>query len=119
MRRLPRPAPFVGTVVPPTNSPLPRFAAPPDESVLFISAAAAPERHVLEHRPKGERLLVHAFAGDTPRSLAVAIHPAEPGLSKVRVSLSQSIVDALGRLDRKSTRLNSSHVSESRMPSSA
>lgn len=33
-----------------------------------------------------------------PRSLAVAIHPAEPGLSKVQVSLSQSIVDALAKL---------------------
>ena len=31
----------------------------------------------------------------------------------------QSFIDTFGRVDRKSTRLNSSHVSESRMPSSA
>ena len=30
-----------------------------------------------------------------------------------------AVLDASGQLDRKSTRLNSSHMSESRMPSSA
>ena len=46
--------------------------------------------------------------------------PIEEASQKVneRVALS-SLEPYAGRLDRKSTRLNSSHVSESRMPSSA
>ena len=33
--------------------------------------------------------------------------------------VAKSTIDGSGQIDRKSTRLNSSHVSESRMPSSA
>lgn len=97
-RLRPVPPPFTGSILPPNQSPLPRFTTPTDESVRFDRATAEPEHHVLEVRPKGERLLVHCFAGDTPRSIGVAVHPGEAGLSRVRVSLGQSIADALARL---------------------
>jgi hypothetical protein len=93
-----RPTPFTGTIVDPGRSPLPRFAAPADESPDLGEIRSRPLDHAVELRPKGERLLVHCFPGDSARSLAVAIHPADPALAKARVSLSQSIVDALAVL---------------------
>ena len=59
-------------------------------------------------------------ATNSPRRLTIKISVAEPGDLKVKegeqVKTGQLIAD---RSDRKSTRLNSSHSSVSRMPSSA
>ena len=43
----------------------------------------------------------------------------EEQIEQIRQLAKDSEVDVSQQLDRKSTRLNSSHVSESRMPSSA
>ena len=59
---------------------------------------------------------------DIPRELAVVPVPAgghDPQLEQVRGNKNHSTIFDLFRPDRKSTRLNSSHSGESRMPSSA
>ena len=63
-------------------------------------------------RPKtaGQKRYVDAVRANT---VTFAVGPAGTGKSYLAVAL------AVQALDRKSTRLNSSHVSESRMPSSA
>ena len=43
-------------------------------------------------------------------------HPADPG-GKTRYGITEAVAREVG--DRKSTRLNSSHIQKSRMPSSA
>ena len=43
----------------------------------------------------------------------------EGGISKTGMGNTSMIVDNATNIDRKSTRLNSSHIEESRMPSSA
>ena len=62
-------------------------------------------RVVIVGAGKGGRALLEMFAGDATVSiLGVAdVNPWAPGIE----------------LDRKSTRLNSSHIQKSRMPSSA
>ena len=58
-------------------------------------------------------------AGVPDRSVSVPVLLL-PGDVQVRVGdAAAATLKRLGRADRKSTRLNSSHVSESRMPSSA
>ena len=54
--------------------------------------------------------------GDKEQNLRDAVQKIEEQVGKI-VSLSAFYVTAPWGLDRKSTRLNSSHVSESRMPS--
>ena len=48
-----------------------------------------------------------------------SLYFADRGLSAVQIGVLMSLMQVMRILDRKSTRLNSSHVSESRMPSSA
>ena len=52
-------------------------------------------------------------------SVALLLHNKNKGFSPRSPQNIDIIVDPQWRSDRKSTRLNSSHVSESRMPSSA
>ena len=60
----------------------------------------------------------HVSAGSTPADVAAAISPR---LAKAAIAavVDGQHVDLTFPLDRKSTRLNSSHSGESRMPSSA
>ena len=66
-------------------------------------------------------LAIGSLGAAFPRRIgAVLMRFTDLGLAIPGVLLAAAIAAVLGRgLDRKSTRLNSSHVSESRMPSSA
>lgn len=81
----------------PTTSALPRFTAPADQSPSFAAIAADPDRYRLELRPAGERVLVHCFSTGA-RELTVVLLPAEPGPSRVRLSVARELSDALAAM---------------------
>ena len=58
-----------------------------------------------------------ATALDNAELLAAIIRTGTNGLSSIE--LAEKLLESAGNLDRKSTRLNSSHITRSRMPSSA
>ena len=56
--------------------------------------------------------------------MMIRFSPGDPAIARLGAGADPAAIDALRKelkldVDRKSTRLNSSHVSESRMPSSA
>ena len=53
------------------------------------------------------------------RALATLVHERLAKSEETTGRIVTDLRERLGKIDRKSTRLNSSHVSESRMPSSA
>ena len=61
--------------------------------------------------------------GETIAAQGVSLNPGGKGANQAfalgRLGCPVAMVGAVGREDRKSTRLNSSHVCQSRMPSSA
>jgi hypothetical protein len=103
-RPRPRPLPFSALSGLPTESPLPRFAAPVDRSASFERVGADPARHRVELRPAGERLFVHCF-GTGRRELTVTLSAAEPGPTTVRVGLPAQLTDQLARLAEASSAL--------------
>ena len=64
------------------------------------------------------RALGDLGSGPIPASLFDAVHAVIHLAARVHVMRDRS-TNALAELDRKSTRLNSSHIQKSRMPSSA
>src|ERR1043166_9917684 len=83
------------------------------EYLLYVLSESADKISLVRFGPNGARIDHQIDTGDMPIDIdgphGIAISPDR---SFYYVSI------AHGRPDRKSTRLNSSHVSESRMPSS-
>ena len=72
--------------------------------------AAAPDHYALDTTP--DDLAVLQYTSGTTRALPEAVRHTHRAVVTLMIA-------ALYGLDRKSTRLNSSHIQKSRMPSSA
>ena len=90
---------------------------------LAASLAAAKQGVLLiDLDPQGNATMGSGVDKETATSTAYHVLLGEKTLEDVRVPSEKGgfdVIPANRELDRKSTRLNSSHVSESRMPSSA
>ena len=85
--------------------------------------------HPLERTPDGTRLLavntadgrleVFDLTGPAPLALPAISVGLDPVSVRARTAAEAWVVNVISDRDRKSTRLNSSHPSKSRMPSSA
>ena len=71
--------------------------------------------------PRYEKATILCACGHTieTRSTVKTIHVEICSACHPFFTGKQKLVDTAGRVDRKSTRLNSSHIQKSRMPSSA
>ena len=101
-----------------------------DIAMVFQDYALYPHKSVFENLAFGLRLRrrpeaeIQARVAEAAQTLQIDHlldrRPRElSGGQRQRVAMGRAIVRQPKALDRKSTRLNSSHVSESRMPSSA
>ena len=95
---------------------LSRLAAATDTMMFSRALAAICLLAVAYAKPVTRNMRVHERRADVPASFTPVGAAAPETMLKLRIQLAQS--DIAG-LDRKSTRLNSSHSGESRMPSSA
>ena len=87
------------------------------ELLVDMGGPKAPMYAVMREGAAAARKAAAATPGAAPAAQAA---PAAPALSPAdRLALGRTIFEKTAGGDRKSTRLNSSHVSESRMPSSA
>ena len=86
-------------------------------SPLFAASAPAPAESLdqLYEKAKKEGGKVTVYAPYSNRSIEVIL----PGFMKRFPGVTVNHVDGTPNQDRKSTRLNSSHIQKSRMPSSA
>ena len=73
----------------------------------------------LKHLSRAELLEMLLAQAEENRKLKKQLQAAQDALSDRRIAISQAGSLAEAALDRKSTRLNSSHSHASRMPSSA
>ena len=72
--------------------------------------------------PIEEKMLLHAEKGEIVPTRKLLKTPAQIEKIKTSAALNTAVLDEVAkhiRIDRKSTRLNSSHNNQSRMPSSA
>ena len=83
-------------------------------AVRFVEHGIQKQDRVALVLPKSTDAIVSVFASLLAGAVYVPIHPQWP---KERIET--TLADCAARLDRKSTRLNSSHWHVSRMPSSA
>ena len=87
------------------------------DQTKIVTAASELARNALQYGKGGEARL-EALNDGARRGLRLTFEDQGPGIADVQLALRDGYTTG-GGLDRKSTRLNSSHCTPSRMPSSA
>ena len=93
----------------------------PGGAVLYIYDAIFKQNTIQHVLVRHEQAAVHAADGYARATgdVGVALVTSGPGVTNAVTGIATAYMDSIPMVDRKSTRLNSSHIPLSRMPSSA